>query len=248
MASEAASGPVVARLRAAAPALSVGVLAADLLNLGRDVGLLEQTGVAAVHIDVMDGCFTPTMTVGPPIVRAIRTPLLKDVHLMIREPLATIGDYVAAGADIVTVHVESCLHIHRVLQQLGTMKNTNDASRALVRGVALNPGTPIETIVPLLDEVDLILLLAINPGWSGQSFLPSTFARLERARRLAADSGRPILIGVDGGITRANAGSLAGTGVDVVVTGSAIFDGNSPASNAAAMAGALREKKFIVDS
>jgi len=188
---------------------------------------------------VMDGCFTPMMTIGPPVIRAINTPLLKDVHLMIRDPLDHLGDYVAAGADIITVHVESCVHVHRVLQQLGTMKNANEAGRGLVRGIALNPGTPLEAIAPLVDEIDLVLLLAINPGWSGQSFLPSTLTRLARARQIVADSGRPILVGVDGGITRANIGRLAGTGVDLVVTGSAIFDGHSPAANAAAMRASL---------
>lgn len=215
------------------------MLAADLLDLGREVARLEQAGVPLLHIDVMDGCFTPMMTVGPPVIRAINTPLLKDVHLMIRDPLDHLGDYVAAGADIITVHVESCVHVHRVLQQLGTMKNANEAGRGLVRGIALNPGTPLEAIAPLVDEIDLVLLLAINPGWSGQSFLPSTLTRLARARQIVADSGRPILVGVDGGITRANIGRLAGTGVDLVVTGSAIFDGHSPAANAAAMRASL---------
>ena len=239
MASEQPAESAVGRLRAAAPALSVGVLAADLLDLGREVVRLEQAGVPLLHIDVMDGCFTPMMTVGPPVIRAINTPLLKDVHLMIRDPLDHLGDYVAAGADIITVHVESCVHVHRVLQQLGTMKNANEAGRGLVRGIALNPGTPLEAIAPLVDEIDLVLLLAINPGWSGQSFLPSTLTRLARARQIVADSGRPILVGVDGGITRANIGRLAGTGVDLVVTGSAIFDGHSPAANAAAMRASL---------
>jgi ribulose-phosphate 3-epimerase len=239
LASEQPTESAVGRLRAAAPALSVGVLAADLLNLGREVARLEQAGVPLLHVDVMDGCFTPMMTVGPPVIRAINTPLLKDVHLMIRDPLDHLGDYVAAGADIITVHVESCVHVHRVLQQLGTMKNANEAGRGLVRGIALNPGTPLEAIAPLVDEIDLVLLLAINPGWSGQSFLPSTLTRLARARQIVADSGRPILVGVDGGITRANIGRLAGTGVDLVVTGSAIFDGHSPAANAAAMRASL---------
>lgn len=239
MASERASASAVARLRAAAPALSVGLLAANLLDLGREVARLEQAGVPLLHVDVMDGCFAPMMTVGPPVIRAIATPLLKDVHLMIRDPLDHLGDYVAAGADMITVHVESCVHVHRVLQHLATMTNANDPARGLVRGIALNPGTPLEAIEPLLDEIDLVLLLAINPGWSGQSFLSSTLARLSRARQIVAGSGRPILVGVDGGITRANIGRLAGTGVDLVVTGSAIFDGHSPAANAAVMRAAL---------
>ncbi len=239
MPSEPHPSPVVARLRAAGPVLSVGVLAADLLNLGRDVASLERAGVQLLHVDVMDGCFTPMMTVGPPLLRAIRTPLLKDVHLMIRDPLERLADYVAAGTDLITVHVESCVHVHRVLQQLGAMKNVNDPRRGILRGIALNPGTPLEAIVPLVDEIDLILLLAINPGWGGQSFLPSTFGRLARARQMVADAGRPVLLGVDGGITRANVGQLAGTGVDIVVTGSAVFEGSAPAATAAAMLASL---------
>ncbi len=222
--------------------LSVGLLAADLLNLGRDVAVLEQAGVPLLHIDVMDGCFTPMMTVGPPLIRAVKTRLLKDVPRMIRDPLDRLGDYVAAGADLVTVHVESSVHIHRVLQQLGSMKNANDPARGVMRGIALNPGTPLEAIVPLLDEVDLVVLLAINPGWGGQSFLPSTFARLRRVREMVSAVSRPILVGVDGGITRGNVGQLAGTGVDVVVTGSAIFDGGTPPANAAGMLAAQQKQ------
>ena len=104
--------------------------------------------MAVAHVDVMDGCFCPMMTVGPPIVRAMKTPMVKDVHLMIDEPLSKVGDFVAAGADIVTVHVESSAHVHRVLQQLGTMANANDPARGIVRGIALNPGTPVEAIEP----------------------------------------------------------------------------------------------------
>jgi ribulose-phosphate 3-epimerase len=236
--ARAAGKSALELVRAAAPTLSVGVLAADLMALGRDIGLLEQTPVPLLHIDVMDGCFTPMMTAGPPLVRAIRTPLLKDVHLMIRDPLDKVGEYVAAGADIVTVHVESSVHVHRVLQQLGRLENVNDASRGIVRGVALNPGTPLEAVEPLVGEIDLVVLLAINPGWGGQSFLPSTLTRLERLKQMLAGTG--VLFGIDGGITRANVGQLAGTGVHLVVTGSAVFDGKAPSANAAAMLADLR--------
>ncbi|OLC90960.1 MAG: hypothetical protein AUJ03_00090, partial [Deltaproteobacteria bacterium 13_1_40CM_3_71_4] len=195
-----------------------------------------------LHFDVMDGCFTPMMTFGPPLVKAVRTPLLKDVHLMIDEPLEKLGDYVAGGADVVTVHAESCTHIHRVLQRLGTMENANDPARGIVRGVALNPGTPIAVLEPLLDELDLVHLLAINPGWGGQKFLPATMGRIADVRRLLVRAGRHILLGVDGGITRENVGTLAGSGVDLVVTGSAVFDGKAPAENARAMLAALRAR------
>jgi ribulose-phosphate 3-epimerase len=227
------------RLRALSPTLSVSLLAGDLAAAGRDAALVEEAGVSLLHFDVMDGCFTPTMTVGPPHIRAIRTPLLKDVHLMVRDPLDKLDDYVVAGADVVTVHVESCVHIHRVLQKLGRMTNANDAGRGLVRGIALNPGTPVETVVPLLEEVDLVVLLAINPGWGGQSFLGSTWSRLAAVKQAIAASGRQILLGVDGGITRSNVAQLAGTGVDLVVTGSAVFEGGSISANVAAMRAAL---------
>ena len=236
------SPSLVARLASLAPTISVGILTADLMALGADLARLDGTGVALLHFDVMDGCFTPMMTFGPPLVKAVRTPLLKDVHLMIDEPLEKLGDYVAGGADVVTVHAESCTHIHRVLQRLGTMENANDPARGIVRGVALNPGTPIAVLEPLLDELDLVHLLAINPGWGGQKFLPATMGRIADVRRLLVRAGRRILLGVDGGITRENVGTLAGSGVDLVVTGSAVFDGKAPAENARAMLAALRAR------
>jgi len=228
------------RLASLAPTISVGILTADLMALGADLARLDGTGVPLLHVDVMDGCFTPMMTVGPPLVKALRTPLLKDVHLMITDPLEKLADYVSAGADVVTVHVESSTHVHRVLQQLGTMKNANDAARGIVRGIALNPGTPLEAIEPLLDDVDLVLLLAVNPGWGGQRFIPATIGRIARARRLLEAAGRRILLGVDGAITKDNIRSVAGTGVDLVVTGSAVFDGKTPTENARYMLAALR--------
>lgn len=228
------------RLASLAPTISVGILTADLMALGADLARLDGTGVPLLHVDVMDGCFTPMMTVGPPLVKALRTPLLKDVHLMITDPLEKLADYVSAGADVVTVHVESSTHVHRVLQQLGTMKNANDAARGIVRGIALNPGTPLEAIEPLLDDVDLVLLLAVNPGWGGQRFIPATIGRIARARRLLEAAARRILLGVDGAITKDNIRSVAGTGVDLVVTGSAVFDGKTPTENARYMLAALR--------
>jgi ribulose-phosphate 3-epimerase len=219
-------------LRAAAPTVSIGVVTANLLSLGSEISLLERTGAKLAHVDVMDGCFCPMMTVGPPFIKAIKTSLLKDVHLMIEEPLEKVADYVAAGADILTIQVEACSHVHRVLQKLATLTNVNDAERGIVRGVALNPGTPLEALEPLLDELEYILLLAVNPGWGGQKYIPSTNARLARVQRLIADSGKNIILGVDGGITKDNIAQVAVTGADVIVTGSAVFDGKTPEANA----------------
>ena len=229
-------------LRQLSPTLSVGVLAADLMKLGSEVSLLEKTDVKLAHVDVMDGCFTPMMTVGPPFVKALKTPLLKDVHLMIQDPLEKVDEYVAAGADVITVHVESGTHIHRVFQKLGQMSTANDPARGLVRGVALNPGTPLAVLKPLIDEVELIMLLGINPGWGGQSFIPSTFARIEKVKGMVAETAKDILVCVDGGVTRDNITELATAGVDIVVTGSAVFDGKNPVENAEFMVDALRTR------
>lgn len=232
-------GSAFETLKSLTPTISVGMLTADLMNLGSDLALLEQTDVKLLHFDVMDGCFCPSMTIGPPLIKAVKTPLLKDVHLMIADPLDKVADYVAAGADMITVHVESePMHIHRVLQSIGKMTNINDPERGIVRGVALNPGTPVEAIEPILDEIDMVVILAINPGWGGQKFSSSTHKRLGKARQIV--SGRDILLCVDGGITKDNISDVAGMGADIVVTGSAVFDGKAPVENANFMMNALR--------
>ena len=227
-------------LRDAAPTLSVGIMTADLLALGSELRMLEEAGARMVHIDVMDGVYCPYMTVGPPLICAIKTPLLKDVHLMIAEPLGKVAEYVAAGADIITFHPEACTHPHRVLQAMGGMVNANDAARGLVRGVALNPGTPLSVLEPLFDELDMVLLLSVNPDWSGQKFSPSTLGRIENVRRMIERAGKDILLAVDGGITRQNAAEIARTGIDIIVAGSAVFDGKTPKENARAMLSVLR--------
>jgi ribulose-phosphate 3-epimerase len=228
-------------LRDSSPTLSVGILTADLLRLGSEVSLLERTGVKLLHVDVMDGCFCPMMTVGPPFIKAIKTPLLKDVHLMIEEPLEKVADYASAGADVITIHPEGCSHLHRVLQKMCGLTNINDPARGIIRGVALNPGTSLEVLEPILDELELILLLAVNPGWGGQKFIPSTTGRIAKTRRLIANSDRKILLGVDGGITRENIAEVARTGVDLIVTGSAVFDGKAPEENAKFMLQAVSQ-------
>jgi ribulose-phosphate 3-epimerase len=229
------------QLQQAAPLVSVGVLTADLMSLGSELRLMQDAGVRLLHVDVMDGVFCPMMTVGPGFIRALKTPLLKDVHLMIEEPLDKIDSYVAAGADMVTVHVESSRHVHRVLQKLEAMTNANDAGRGILRGVALNPGTPLEVITPLLDMVEIVFLLAVNPGWSGQKFIPSTKGRLSQVRQMVQDAKKNVLVGVDGGITRDNIADVVRMDADVIVTGSAVFDGKAPLENARFMLGAAKD-------
>jgi ribulose-phosphate 3-epimerase len=220
----------VRRLLEGGPQISVGMLTADLLRLGEELAALNEVGIEMVHVDVMDGVFCPQMTVGPPVVRALPDTFVKDVHLMIDDPVDKVADYVAAGAGIVSFHVESTRHPHRVLQSL--------ADSGVVRGVALNPGTPLAAVEPLLDDLELLLVLAVNPGWSGQKFIPATERKLSDAREMIGK--RQVALAVDGGITKGNIEHVASLSVDVIVAGSAVFDGVAPADNARHMLDAAR--------
>jgi ribulose-phosphate 3-epimerase len=225
------------------PLLSVGVASANMMRLEEDIHLLEKNSINLLHFDVMDGHFAPPLTVGASFVKAVKTFLYKDVHLMISNPLDKISEYVAAGADVITLHVESCLHAHRALQQMRDMKNVNDERRGIVRGIAVNPGTPLSSIEELLDEVEIIFLVAVNPGFSSQKFIEATKNKMKRLWRMIQDSKNPVLIGLDGGITRANFTEIASLGADIIVTGSAVFDGKQPAENITYMQNILKEIK-----
>jgi ribulose-phosphate 3-epimerase len=225
-------------VKALSPTISCGIISADLMNLGSQISILENAGIKMLHIDVMDGCFVPQMTVGPSFIKALKTSLLKDAHLMIQDPLNKVNDYVAAGADLITVHLESDVHIHRALQQIKL--SAKAAGREVLSGIALNPGTLLESLDPLLDEVDVVLILAINPGWGGQKFIPFSKNRFERLQQMIAASGRTILTAIDGGITRENIEEVSKMGADLVISGSAIFERGAIVENAAFMMSAIK--------
>jgi len=220
-----------------APWLSAGILTADLTRLGAELDVVRGRADFA-HVDVMDGSFCPQLTVGPAIVAAAAsTGVPVDAHLMVDEPGRILPDVVRAGASIVTVHAEASRHPHRVLTELTEL---SASFRPVLRGYALNPGTPVGVIEPVLELIDLVLVLAVSPGWSGQAPAVNTPRRIAAVRELVQTAGRPILVGVDGGVTLRNAAEVATWGADLVVSGSAIFDGRDAAGNLTAMLTALR--------
>jgi ribulose-phosphate 3-epimerase len=200
--------------------IAPSILSADFCALGEAIARVEAAGADLLHVDVMDGHFVPNLTIGPPVIESIRkrTRLPLDVHLMIEEPERWVETYVKAGADYVTVHVEACAHLERTLAMI-----REAGARS---GVALNPSTPPEVLQYVLDDLDLVLVMSVNPGFGGQSFIPTAYEKLRRLRAMLAD--RPVLVSVDGGVKADNAGLLAQAGATVLVAGSAIFGAPDP--------------------
>ncbi|TDB39867.1 MAG: ribulose-phosphate 3-epimerase [Actinobacteria bacterium] len=204
--------------------IAPSILSADFDRLGDAVALVEAAGADVIHVDVMDGHFVPNLTIGPPVVKALKrvatVPL--DVHLMIDNADDTVGWYLSAGADIVVVHIEACNHIHRIVQTI------HEAGAQA--GVALNPGTPVSALESIIAEVDLVLVMSVNPGFGGQAFIPATVAKIGEVVRLAAAKGASPRIAVDGGIDVRTAPLVTEAGADMLIAGSAVFCAEDPAA------------------
>lgn len=206
--------------------IAPSILSADFAHLGAQVAEAEAGGADWVHVDVMDGHFVPNLTIGPLVVQALRpvTTLPLDVHLMIEAPERYLEDFARAGADVLTVHWEACTHLHRTLQQIREL--------GVKAGVSLNPATPVSVLEEVLSEVDLVLLMSVNPGFGGQSYIPSSTAKIRKLRQLMQECESAALVEVDGGVNAQTIREVVVAGADVLVAGSAVFnDRKSVAEN-----------------
>ena len=206
--------------------LAPSILSADFARLGEQVVEVAGAGADYIHVDVMDGHFVPNITIGAPVVASIRplTSLPLDVHLMIEHPERYVAEFVKAGADIVTVHVEACSHLHRLVQLIKGL-----GARA---GVSLNPATPLSSVEEIIAHVDLVLIMSVNPGFGGQSFIPSALPKIAGTRRILDDRKLNAELEVDGGITPDNAREIVEAGADILVAGNSVFKAREGISQA----------------
>ena len=205
--------------------VSPSILSADFADFGSAVRELDKAGADMIHCDVMDGMFVQNISFGQSTIRALRklTKTTLDVHLMINDPIRYVTEFADAGADIITVHAEACTHLHRVLQLIH--------SKGVKTGVALNPATSPEAVKYVLGDIDMVLCMSVNPGFGGQKFIPCSYAKIRDVRKMIEESGRDIMLEVDGGVNMENAAAVREAGADVLVAGSAVF-GNSDMAEA----------------
>ena len=215
--------------------LAPSILSADFARLAEEVRAASEGGGSVIHVDIMDGHFVPNLTIGPPVTRSLRkaTKLPLDCHLMIENPDQFIADFAEAGADWISVHQEACRHLNRTLHLI--------KSHDCLAGVVINPATPVDTLVEVLDIVDYVLVMSVNPGFGGQKFIPSTLHKLRRLAEIRSQQGLNYRIEVDGGISLDTVADVVHAGAEILVAGNAVFGGGDPRKNAQALLKAATE-------
>lgn len=219
--------------------LAPSILSADFARLGEQARAAVHGGATLLHLDVMDGHFVPNLTIGPPVVASVRkaTDVPLDVHLMIEEPDRYIPAFVDAGADWISVHQEACVHLHRTLQLI--------RERGALAGVALNPATPLQTLYEVLDSLDFVLIMSVNPGFGAQKFIPSALDKIRRLKFLREQRSAGFRIEVDGGIALSTIGDVVRAGAEVLVAGNAVFGSGNPTSNTENLLKAAKEANLL---
>jgi len=218
--------------------IAPSILSADFSKLGEEIRKVEKGGADIIHLDVMDGRYVPNITIGPPVIESLRsiTDLPFDAHLMIVEPERYVPDFIKAGCDMISFHMDACIHSHRLVDYI--------KSQNVKAGVVLNPSTPVNTLEEIIYYIDYVLIMSVNPGFGGQKFIPETLNKVKKLKKLMEETGRTdILIEIDGGININNIGDVSSAGVNIFVAGSSIFKAEDPAE----MVRKLKEKALYIE-
>lgn len=225
------SNSIIKKIRTQSPTLSVSISDSNLLDISGQVKQIEQAGVDILHFSIKDGCFVPFLTFGPDLIKAVNTSLLKDVHLMIHDPAEKIDDYIYAGADILTLHIESDYNLLNTFNRIGEFNNTNDPNREILRGIAMNPDIPVEDLAPFLDTVEMVSILTYNPKAKNGKDDDKLVERVQMIKKMIAYSKKDILLSINGILSKSQVKEISSLNADIIVIGKPIYENNKIKEN-----------------